>query len=44
MMSIEANKAIVRRWVAAINTQNLAELDAVLAPSLAQEWKATWIP
>ena len=43
-MSSEVNKAIVRRWVAAINTQDLAELDAVLSPTLAQEWKETLIP
>ena len=43
-MTTEANKALVRRWVAAINTQYLAELDAVLSPTLAQEWKETLIP
>jgi predicted ester cyclase len=43
-MASEANKALVRRWVAAINAQDLDELDAVLSPTLAQEWKETWIP
>jgi len=43
-MTIEANKALVRRWVAAINSQDLAELDALFSPTLAQEWKESWIP
>lgn len=43
-MTTEANKALVRRWVAAINSQDLAELEAVLSPTLAQEWKETWLP
>jgi hypothetical protein len=34
-MSTETNKAIVRRWVAAINTHDRAELEAVLSPTLA---------
>jgi predicted ester cyclase len=44
LMANEANKAIVRRWVAAINAQDRAELDAVLSPTLAQEWKETILP
>jgi predicted ester cyclase len=43
-MTTEANKALVRRWVAAINNQDLAELDAVLSSTLAQEWKETVLP
>jgi steroid delta-isomerase-like uncharacterized protein len=31
-MSLEANKAIIRKMVEAINTQNLASLDALMAP------------
>lgn len=44
LMTAEANKAIVRRWVTAINTQDWAELEAVLSPSLAQEYKENVIP
>jgi len=43
-MSIDANKALVRRWVTAINTQDRAELDALLAPALAKEWKESVLP
>ena len=43
-MSTETNKAIVQRWVTAVNEQNLAEMDAVLAPDLAQEWKNEGLP
>ena len=45
-MSTETNKTIARRLVRAINQQNLAEIDAVLAPALAQVWKTvtlTWL-
>ena len=38
-MSIEQNKAIVRRFIAAINEQDLDALDTVAAPELAQRWK-----
>lgn len=44
LMTTEANKALVRRWVAAINAQDLGELDAILSPTLAQEWKTTILP
>ncbi|MEZ4861012.1 MAG: ester cyclase [Caldilineaceae bacterium] len=43
-MTTEANKAIVRRWVAAINTQDRAELDTLLSPTLAQAWQETILP
>lgn len=43
-MSTETNKRIARRFVAAVNEQNLAELDAVLAPALAEEWKNGMLP
>jgi hypothetical protein len=43
-MTIEVNKALVRRWVAAINHQDRAELDAVLSPTLAQEYKENVLP
>lgn len=43
-MTTEANKALVRRWVTAINTQDLTELDVLLSPALAQEWKETVLP
>ena len=36
-MSTETNKTIARRLVKAINEQNLAEIDAVFSPTLAQE-------
>jgi predicted ester cyclase len=38
-MSTEQNKAIVRRFIAAINEQDLDALDKVAAPELAQRWK-----
>ncbi len=40
-MSIEQNKAIVRRFIAAINEQDLDALDKLAAPELAQRWKET---
>lgn len=43
-MSIETNKAIVRRWVTAVNEHNLAELDAVLSPDLAEKWTNVTLP
>jgi len=43
-MTTETNKALVRRWVTALNTQDRAELDALLAPALAQEWKESVLP
>jgi len=43
-MSIETNKSITRRFVNAVNQQNLAELDATLAPELAEEWKNGMLP
>ena len=43
-MSTETNKTIVQRMVTAINQQNLAEIDAVFAPDLAQEWKSVTLP
>ncbi len=43
-MSTETNKTIARRLVRAINQQNLAEIDAVFAPELAQEWKSVTLP
>jgi len=44
MMTTETNKTIVRRWVTAINEQNLAELNEVLTPDLAQKWKNVTLP
>ena len=38
-MSTETNKTIAQRFVQAVNQQNLAELDEMLTPILAQEWK-----
>lgn len=38
------NKSIAHRFVKAVNEQNLAEIDAVLAPALAEEWKNGMIP
>ncbi len=43
-MSTTTNKAIARRLVTAINEQNLAEIDAVFSPELAQEWKNVTLP
>ena len=43
-MSIETNKSITRRFVNAVNQQNLAELDATLAPELAEDWKNGILP
>ena len=43
-MSTETNKSITRRFVNAVNQQNLAELDATLAPELAEEWKNGMLP
>lgn len=38
------NKSIAQRFVKAVNEQNLAEIDAVLAPALAEEWKNSMVP
>jgi len=43
-MSTEANKAVVRRLIEAVNEQDLAELDELLAPDLAQHFKQQVIP
>ena len=43
-MSIEENKAIVGRFIKAVNEQNAAVLDQVLTPDLAQRWKAQAMP
>ena len=40
-MSIEENKALVRRYVEAINQQDYAAFDALLAPALVTEMKQT---
>jgi C-1 hydroxylase len=40
-MSIQENKAIIRRYVEAINQQDYATFDAVLAPALVIEMKQT---
>lgn len=43
-MTTETNKVLIRRWIAAINHQDRAELDAVLSPTLAQEYKENVLP
>jgi ketosteroid isomerase-like protein len=43
-MSTATNKAIVLRWVKAVNENNPAEMDALLAPALAEEWKNVTLP
>jgi hypothetical protein len=43
-MSTETNKTIAQRFVQAVNQQNLAELDEMLTPILAQEWKNVLLP
>jgi ketosteroid isomerase-like protein len=40
-MSIQENKAVVRRYVEAINQQDYAAFDALLAPALVIEMKQT---
>ena len=40
-MSVEKNKAVVRRLFEAINAQDADALDEVLSPALAQEFKHT---
>ena len=37
-MSLEENKAVVRRFVEMLDTNDLAALDEVLSPELAQDW------
>ena len=43
-MSTTTNKSIAQRFVKAVNEQNLEEIDAVLAPALAEEWKNSMVP
>jgi predicted ester cyclase len=43
-MSTATNKSIAQRFVKAVNEQNLEEIDAVLAPALAEEWKNGMVP
>jgi C-1 hydroxylase len=40
-MSIQENKAVIRRYVEAINQQDYAAFDALLAPALLTEMKQT---
>jgi hypothetical protein len=39
-MSAEENKAIVRRLIEALDTDNLAALDTLLSPELVHQWHA----
>jgi predicted ester cyclase len=43
-MSMEENKAIVRRFTEAINEQDLDALDELCAPDVARRWKQEMIP
>jgi predicted ester cyclase len=43
-MSVESNKAVVRRLFEAINAQDTDTLDEVLSPALAQEFKHNILP
>ena len=38
-MSTEENKAIVRQFFAAIDTDNLTEIDDILSPAIAEGWR-----
>jgi hypothetical protein len=44
VMSVDGNKAIVRRYVAVINQRDLAALDEVTAAEVARETKEELLP
>jgi ketosteroid isomerase-like protein len=43
-MSVEENKAVVRRLLEAVNQQDLATIDALAAPEVARSTKEELIP